>query len=401
MHGDAEADFTAEVRRRATTAEVQRAGWRAARAALSDAAKSAFPAPGAPPQVVDRLDASSCSVAAFRTRFIAARVPAVLTGLVEVLAQPYDDDDRPSGGAAPGAPGAADAPSPPSGLEGAAAPSAVGGAGCGGLDRDGWLEWLARTCGTKRVVVAVQGDEGMGCSSSMMLLGDLVARLQSGRAHGLYLYDVCVSKRLPHVLRYMRLPRHFAHCYLRRTMHAHAFSRSWPTLFLGARGTRSTLHLDQWEGHFYMYCLFGCKRWVLFHPEDVALLYPDWSHGGLHPRFPSLYELQAQPQRYPLFAHARRREVVIHPGEVLFVPGGTPHAVENLTDSLALAGNFVDASNLDEAVAEMRWLGRVDEGVGAAAAALAQIDWETTPDGGSIDERAGLPPAQLVTSFPE
>ena len=29
---------------------------------------------------------------------------------------------------------------------------------------------------------------------------------------------------------------------------------------------------------------------------------------------------------------------VVHPGEVLFVPGGTPHAVENLTDSLAVAG---------------------------------------------------------------
>ena len=72
-----------------------------------------------------------------------------------------------------------------------------------------------------------------------------------------------------------------------------------------------------------MYCLFGCKRWTLFHPDDIALLYPDWSHGGLHPRFPSLYELQARPDRYPLFRTARRREVIIHPGEVLFVPGGT------------------------------------------------------------------------------
>ena len=58
------------------------------------------------------------------------------------------------------------------------------------------------------------------------------------------------------------------------------------------------------------YTLFGCKRWILFHPEDTALLYPDWSHGGLHPRFPSLHALQAQPEKYPLFKQARRREVV-------------------------------------------------------------------------------------------
>ena len=40
-------------------------------------------------------------------------------------------------------------------------------------------------------------------------------------------------------------------------------------------------------------------------------------------------------------------------GEMLFVPGGAPHAVENVTDCLAIAGNFVDESNLQ---AERDWM---------------------------------------------
>ena len=34
-------------------------------------------------------------------------------------------------------------------------------------------------------------------------------------------------------------------------------------------------------------------------------------------------------------------------GELLFVPAGCPHRVENLETSLAISGNFVDLSNVD------------------------------------------------------
>ena len=68
--------------------------------------------------------------------------------------------------------------------------------------------------------------------------------------------------------------------------------------------------------------------------------------------------------------------VIDHAGEVLFVPGGTPHAVENLTDSLAYAGNFVDDSNLSNVLEEMRWLAMRDKQVGEALAALEEMDAE-------------------------
>ena len=62
----------------------------------------------------------------------------------------------------------------------------------------------------------------------------------------------------------------------------------------------------------------------------------------------------------------------MRPGEVLFVPGGTPHAVENLTDSLAVAGNFVDESNLAAALTEMRWLALRDAEMGRVVASLVR-----------------------------
>jgi len=66
------------------------------------------------------------------------------------------------------------------------------------------------------------------------------------------------------------------------------------------------------------------------------------------PEFPALKSLESDPTKYPLFERARRTEVVVAPGEVLWVPGGTPHFVENLEDSVAYAGNYIDASNYDK-----------------------------------------------------
>ena len=458
--------FADEVRRRAGAARAQRDAIAAA-AAHGTSPPAASSSPGAvvptptpkPMPPVERMEVTAVSVADFRRTFVHKGCPAILSGLADVLATPSAAEPIPSADAEGATPAHANgttrglnpnAPTfaPPAnvaylsamgmptmgmtmGMVRAAALAAPRDAAqlvakrlalgprCGGLDREGWLDWLEATCGNKRVDVLRGGgasDEqpacaasastssatssgGSGTTSSVMLLADLIAKLRAGTADGMYLYDLSLSKRLPDVLHHLRVPRHFAHCHLKRTRHAHAFSKAWPTLFLGARGTRSTLHLDQWHGHFWMYCLFGCKRWTLFHPDDIALLYPDWSHGGLHPKFPSLYELQAQPGKYPLFARARRREVIVHAGEVLFVPGGTPHAVENLTDALAVAGNFVDESNLESVLADMRCMGEVDPALKEAAEALAEMEHDDPEHEGLKNLEAYLPATELVMPF--
>jgi hypothetical protein len=56
--------------------------------------------------------------------------------------------------------------------------------------------------------------------------------------------------------------------------------------------------------------------------------------------------------------HARACECILQPGELLFVPAGSPHYVTNLTDTVAVclgpaaadaqvSGNYIDASNIE------------------------------------------------------
>lgn len=47
-------------------------------------------------------------------------------------------------------------------------------------------------------------------------------------------------------------------------------------------------------------------------------------------------------------------------GEILFVPGGSPHYVENLETTLAISGNFVDLSNWRRALSELEVNGLTD-----------------------------------------
>ena len=51
---------------------------------------------------------------------------------------------------------------------------------------------------------------------------------------------------------------------------------------------------------------------------------------------------------------------MLGPGELLFVPSGCPHRVENLEKSLAISANFVNGSNIEVAKRELRVNGLLD-----------------------------------------
>ncbi len=41
---------------------------------------------------------------------------------------------------------------------------------------------------------------------------------------------------------------------------------------------------------------------------------------------------------------------MLEPGDLLFVPSGTPHRVRNLDDTVAVSGNYIDSSNWCQAM---------------------------------------------------
>jgi len=238
---------------------------------------------------------------------------------------------------------------------------------------------------------------------------ELAARIEGNSTPSVYLYDCSLPLKVPSLCERVGVPAYFAHDWLQRTRHLHAFSRSWPSLFVGPTGTRSSLHIDQWKGHFWMAQLSGSKRWTIFHPDDVWCLSPSWSADAprLEPTFPSLDEMEADSKRYPLFKLARRVDIILRAGEVLLVPGGAPHRVRNGENdddpsvSIAIAANFVDSSNYSDAMRDLRLMARrsassqEDIGAAAAAAGLEELDDEALADDDqSCAEQAGIPDVQ-------
>ena len=350
------------------------------------------PAGGPPPPLpVPRVHCSELSLARFRREFCQRSAPVVITGLGPHLTE---DGEK-------------------------------------GAD----LAWLRTHGGTKKVAVSLENahvSSTLACKDTDVLnLNehlDRVLKLDhpsldptdtgfgARDGDGTYLYDCAAPLKLPSVLGSLRIPRYFAHDFLQRTRYAHAFTASWPSLFVAAPHTKSSLHVDQWRGNFWMAMVKGTKRWTLFHADDAAFCAPDYARGTLDPAFPRLHEMDearakasgskaggagqsASPFRgaFPFLPFARRWDVDLGPGEVLFVPGGFPHVVHNLGVTVSFAGNYVDESNLDAALRDMALLGaKYGDAMRKSHDAIDEV-WFDEADEVWVEER--LEPHQLVVRY--
>ena len=222
------------------------------------------------------------------------------------------------------------------------------------------FDFLRRVVGPRKVPVEMNNQP-----HDIMTIEDLLNAI--GRGELLYMYDVPIARRLNALLDNWRVPRFFCEPdYLKKTRLPHAFT-NWPTLFIGAKGTQSSTHLDRWHGDFYMLMLEGVKRWTIWPEYEIRLLKPDWSSGKFDPLFPPIQSLRGSGS--PI-------EVLLHPGELLFVPGGTPHAVENLSNVVAMAGNFVTGSNLGKVLEDLKCTSVKYADDRALYEALSEIDFD-------------------------
>ena len=84
-----------------------------------------------------------------------------------------------------------------------------------------------------------------------------------------------------------------------------------------------------------MYLISGEKSWT-FYPPEVA--------GRLGPKFYSSLDPVFRPG--PDLASLPSYQVTLRPGQLLFVPAGSPHQVENLSDTVAVSANLVNQTNI-------------------------------------------------------
>jgi len=114
----------------------------------------------------------------------------------------------------------------------------------------------------------------------------------------------------------------------------------WPTYFdkmgpprfwLGPAGTVTPLHCDYDDNIFAQ--IWGSKRIFLSPPHHDAFLYPKEANAIL---FGSPFNPEAPDfAQFPLARQATMIEVLVHPGDMLYVPAGWYHHVRATTFSLS------------------------------------------------------------------
>jgi len=211
-----------------------------------------------------------------------------------------------------------------------------------------------------------------------------------------YLVDWSIPQNCEELLQNFKLPIYFSYDILQCSPVDSIYRDTWPSLFIGAAGTQSKLHIDSFGSHFWMLLISGRKKWIFYPAEDIPLLYPTYDHSFdpvfAHDPFAAIdaSSTPTRPHTPPsssvpraaafslshseggngvgervvenegvredgfLSRYATPFEVVLEPGELIFVPSGMPHAVMNLETSVALSGNYVDSTNLKDAISQLK-----------------------------------------------
>lgn len=169
---------------------------------------------------------------------------------------------------------------------------------------------------------------------------------------------------------------------------------SWPSFFLGRGGTGGNLHVDMFGSSFWMAVFEGRKHWKFVDEGQRHLLYvysphlharalvgwwlvglacPRWGSSLVHSEsrlgigflwlhsrsnrgiihvlmltdhtfhvdqcryenrptndFPGVDLFNPDYERFPLLRHVRTFDIILEPGDLLFVPGSSPHQVRNV-----------------------------------------------------------------------
>jgi lysine-specific demethylase 8 len=113
--------------------------------------------------------------------------------------------------------------------------------------------------------------------------------------------------------------------------------------WIGPAGTVTGYHVDWGDNVLAQIC--GRKEVRLVAPADSKFMYPSkrFDQGTMSSEM-DVDNLDAE--RFPLFANATEYRVVIHPGEMLFIPRGWWHHVRSLDKSISVSNISYDAKGI-------------------------------------------------------
>ena len=148
-------------------------------------------------------------------------------------------------------------------------------------------------------------------------------------------------------------------------------------VYVGPAGSRTALHADVFFSFSWSANVCGSKRWWLLPAEDRRLV----SDAATQPLAKDIRTLPA--------AAARAIEVEQGAGELLFVPSGWYHQVENTADTISVNHNWLNACNAKWALLRLREvLAAVRAGLGEGATPFEADDQDLCM--GLLRARCGL-----------
>ncbi|XP_019153066.1 PREDICTED: jmjC domain-containing protein 4 isoform X2 [Ipomoea nil] len=112
-------------------------------------------------------------------------------------------------------------------------------------------------------------------------------------------------------------------------------------VYIGSKGTWTPLHADVFRSYSWSANVCGRKKWYFLPPSQHHLVYDRNMKNSVYNIFADVNEV-----KFPGFKKAIWWECTQEQNEIIFVPSGWYHQVENLEDTISINHNWFNAYNL-------------------------------------------------------
>src|ERR1700719_4316887 len=193
------------------------------------------------------------------------------------------------------------------------------------------------------------GGMNLSIDGKNYTMADFIDRINSSTPQNPapYLRNAVIDQFLPELLPDIDpLPRYFFPNWLAGRFSHPLRSRlhnGSPELYIGGSGAKFPfLHFDSYHTHAFLAQVYGIKEYTTFSADQTPFIYVS----------PRQYNASEIPdlenpdfEEFPLFANAVPMRFQLHPGEILFIPGGLWHTAKMLTPSISISVNRANKSN--------------------------------------------------------
>ncbi len=128
----------------------------------------------------------------------------------------------------------------------------------------------------------------------------------------------------------------------------HDTNRFVASVNCSVKDSYSPIHVDPYGMQGWMCLLFGRKRWRLYAPEQIPLVYDMTSRRFFHRRLDD-------PLQFPLLDMADYWEGEIEAGDLLYFPAGWAHEVVTFEASFGVGGAIVNDFQIVESMRSWLW----------------------------------------------